>query len=205
MTPRWQVFANTRGIPVFPELLRLIDSMRLRERTAAVGGSFQVFVHPWGPCGRAMEIEHLRPTADEWRLFPPSCRNRPMRSSEATIPSAPRRSCMPRSCGRSHGVPYGLQLNPVSWFLIAGNEDVFFNGYEMDPWCRLGNLAREPLRTIIRRFEEDDVPLVKAVNSFTPQELAQRYGDPSGRKVFQGVDDLLGLYLIRHFSEISGY
>ena len=49
MKPRWQLFANTRGMGELGGLLTLADKMRLPQRVGGLGGKFDIFVHVWGP------------------------------------------------------------------------------------------------------------------------------------------------------------
>ena len=70
LVPRWQLFLTRKLLPDLPGLLNLADRLRLRERVAALGGEFTLFIHPPGPDGEARTIEHLRPTIDETREIP---------------------------------------------------------------------------------------------------------------------------------------
>ncbi|MDO8684635.1 MAG: hypothetical protein Q7N50_14310, partial [Armatimonadota bacterium] len=68
--PHWQLFLTRKMIPELGELLGLVDKLRLRERVAALGGEFTIFLHTPGPEGEARFIEHLRPTIEEAKSIP---------------------------------------------------------------------------------------------------------------------------------------
>ena len=63
--PRWQFFLTRKILPDLPGLLKLVETLKLPERAAALGGEFTLFMHTPGPSGQARHIEHLRPTIDQ--------------------------------------------------------------------------------------------------------------------------------------------
>ena len=99
---------------------------------------------------------------------------------------------------------YGLEPGHIGWFLIAGNLDVYFNAYGLEPWWCLGNLAAEPLGRILRRFEEDDTPALKAITRIPAQRLVREFADFRGRKVYSSADDLARLCLLRFLAKRNG-
>ena len=175
MKPRWQLFANTRGIDELGGLVSLADKMRLPQRVESLGSQFDVFVHVWGPCGVALEIEHLRPTIEDMKRIPRELLWR----AEAELCSD--------ILGRDDWYGYGLEPGHMGWFLVAGNMDVYFNAYGVEPWWCLGNLGTEPLGRILRRFEEDDAPGLKAIAEVPAQRLVREFAELEGRKVYSSA------------------
>jgi len=207
MKPRWQLFANTRGIGDFGRLLERVESMRLRERVAALGCEFDIFMHPWGADAEALAIEDLRPTEADMRRVPAELvessrrhfRHEPLWQTEAELYQQIIEQGVP--------MPYALSPGHLPWFLIVPSLDVYFNACGMEPWWRLGNVRDEPLHAIIDRLERHDTPGLRTVYRVDPQELARRYGRFDGQRVYSCVDDLLRLYVAKHcgrHSEESG-
>ena len=198
MKPRWQVFLTTKLLPELEQLLALVDQHRIRERVQALGAEFQIFMHPPGPDYEARAIEDLRPTADRVTDLP-----------EAIL--APTRKHFGRDVlWHTEATLYAEILNcdggknsddllpEVIWFFVCGNWDVFANVGTLEPWWCLGNLKQDSVETIIRRFENDDVPGLIVLFHESPIRLAESYGDPRGQKVYSSKEDLLSLYQGNH-------
>ena len=198
MKPRWQIFANTRGIPEFESLLRRVDRMRLRDRVESLGGKFDIFVHTPGAWGRALDIEHIRPTIQDVQKIPCEL----LESSRRHFGSETLWDTEPELCGQIlAGQPwFGYAIEPahMPWFIITSGFDVFYNAFGYDPWFCLGNIQREPLAVILGRFENNDTPGLRTIYTIPPQELVRKYGCLDSAKVYGDADDLLALYVAKH-------
>lgn len=84
------------------------------------------------------------------------------------------------------------------WFFVKNNWDVFSNVGTLEPWWKLGNLKVDVVSTIIRRFEQDEIPGLNILLHYPQNKLAWEFGDPHGQKVYSGRSDLLDLYLARY-------
>jgi len=199
MKPRWQIFANSRGIPEFGSLLGRIDAMRLRERVAALGGSFDVFVHPYGPSGEARCVEHLRPTDLEMAAVPAELLASTRRHFQSDCPWHTEAELYGQIMSRPAWHPYGLTPGPMPWFFVTGGLDVYYNACDVAPWFRLGNLKGDSWTTILDRLVNRGTPGLRTIYEMAPQELARRHGDPAGRRVYSGTEDLQVLYIARHY------
>lgn len=202
MKPRWQIFLTTRLLPDLDGLLALVDELRLRDRVRTLGGEFGLFMHAPGPDGAGRQVEDLRPTADRLTELPeailaPSRQHfgrDALWSTEAELHA--------RLLGQTGPSP--ADLPPETWFHIRSNWDVFPNTSSTDPWNCLGNLKRDPVETIVDRFERDGVPGLEVQFHMPPAELAVRYGDPEGQRVYTGSDDLLERYRGDHLRLVWG-
>jgi hypothetical protein len=203
MKPRWQLFANTRGIGEFGSLLRRIDAMRLRRRVDALGGIFDVFVHPHGVCVQALGVEHLRPTDREMVALPSDLLESTRRHFRTDAPWHTEAELYRQILSRPPWHPYGLEPGHIPWFFVMGSLDVYFNACGVAPWFRLGNLRQGCWTTILKRLQEHDTPGLRTIYGTPPQELAHRHGQADGRRVYSGVDDLLMLYLARRNDQVT--
>ncbi len=201
--PRWQIFANTRGLGEFESLLRRIDAMRIRQRVEQLGGRFDVFVHPWGANGRNLAIAHLRPTEQEMQALPYDLIESSRRHFGRDVLWRTEANLYKEIMERPAWHPYALEPGHMPWFLILGSLDVYFNACGLDPWWRLGNIDCDDVGTIISRLLNHDTPGLQLVYSMSPQELARVYGNKDGHGVFSDTDSLLALYLARHFEGLS--
>ncbi len=198
MKPRWQLFANTRGIPEFESLLRRVEQMRLRQRVEALGGEFDVFVHTPASCGRALEIEHLRPTIDDMRKIPGELQESSRRHFGGETPWQSEAELCEEILSREPWFGYAIEPGHMPWFVITSGFDVFFNALGYDPWQCLGNIRTEPLAAILSRFENNDTPGLRTIFTVTPQQLVREHGQFDGRQAYGGVNDLLMLYVAKH-------
>jgi hypothetical protein len=96
------------------------------------------------------------------------------------------------------GVEESVVMPEVLWFFVCGNWDVYANLGTLEEWWCLGNLCRDGIDSIIRRFERDETVGLMTLLHRSPRELAERYGNPRGRKVYSGMEDLLSLYRGEH-------
>jgi hypothetical protein len=198
MKPRWQIFANTRGIGELDSLMRRVDAMQLRRRTEAVGGRFDIFVNIFTTDGRALQIDPLRPTVQD------------MQSISRELLEASERHYGNETKWRSEGelceeilsndpwFGYALEPGHMPWFLISSTFDVFFNAMGTDPWWCLGNVKAESLDVILDRFKNNDTPGLQTIHNVPPQELVKKYGDRNGQRVYDHADSLLKLYVAKH-------
>ncbi len=83
-------------------------------------------------------------------------------------------------------------------FFATSNWDVFSNVGTLEEWWKLGNLRVDSVDTIMRRFEQDEVPGLQTLLHCPPSRLAEEHGDPDGRKIYSTAGDLLSLYRERH-------
>lgn len=204
MKPRWQLFANTRGMGEFEALLRRIDASPLRPRVEQLGGQFDVFTHTWRPCGRNLAIEPLRPTERDMRRISPDLIASSRRHFGREVLWKSEAVLYEEIMSRPPWFPYALEPGHMPWFLITGTLDIYFNACGLDPWWKLGNIDREPVGTIIRRLTNRQPPGLRTVFSLPPQELARTHGHKDGRQVFSSADDLLALYLAKRFTPLPG-
>jgi len=199
MKPRWQIIL-TQKLEI-SGLLKLIERRKLRERVRELGSEFQVFLHTPGPLHEARKIEYLRPALEETVSIP------------AEILEASRKHLgmktlwhteeeLYRSIMASEEKPpedEGLLDEPSCfWFFVTNDWDVFSNVGTLEPWWKLGNMKEEPVASIVRRFERDEIPGLDVLLHYPQSKLAEKYGDPHGRKIYTGRGDLLDLYRARH-------
>ena len=198
MKPRWQIFANTRGIGELGSLMRRVSTMRLRQRVEAMGGEFDVFVHPFAAAGRALDVEDLRPTLEQMRDIPREL----IESSRKHFGRDRLWYTEGELCedvlARAPWLGYALEPGHMPWFLVSGGGDVFFNALGTEPWWCLGNLESESVDTIIERLEQNQTPGLRTVYNVPAQELVRRYGRCDGQRVYCDADDLLRPYVARH-------
>jgi hypothetical protein len=197
MKPRWQILLTTKLLTDLRQLLALVDELNLRERVAALGAEFEIFMHPPGPDHEARRIEHLRPTADQLAELPSAILEPTRRHFGTDVLWETEQVLYERILGGDETVASEDSLPEVLWFLVCHNWEVFANVGTLEPWWRLGNLKVDPVASIIRTFE-DARALGLHVQFHEPRaELAARYGDPQGQRVYSTIGDLLLLYRAR--------
>ena len=197
MKPRWQLFLTTKLLPELNEFLRLVDQHRLRYRVRELGGEFQLFMHTPGPDGQARELEHRRPTAEQLVDLPEAIMA-PSRKHFGRDILWHTEDTLVAEIRSGSELEIGSWLPDVLWFFVCANWDVFANVGTLEPWYRLGNLKQDQVESIISGYEGDSV-LGLGVQFHEPAaRLTERYGDPSGQKVYSSKEDLLSLYRAKH-------
>jgi len=204
MKPRWQLFFTTRLIPDLPDFLDMVDRLRLRDRVAALGGRFDLFLHTPGPFGRAMDIEALRPALCHLEALPAKIVETTMAHfGESKLRWRTEAQLVSEITRDGDVFPYAYSYPERFWMFVKSNWDVFSNLGACDEWWRLGNLHSDSVADILERFEQNICPGLHTIHTVPPTELAARYGDPEGKKIYTSKDDLLSLYVRRYCQEIA--
>jgi MoaA/NifB/PqqE/SkfB family radical SAM enzyme len=183
--PRWQIFLTKGGLPDLPALVELIETLELDRRVEQLGHEFEVFVRTPAPDGEAFNIEHLRPTVDALRLIPQYLVDKTLRFNDA--------STLEECVGRSerewvaalsqHTEPFAA-FPEILAFMVTPELDVYSNIGEPRPWWRLGNLKTDGIDHIMRCYETNDVPGLRANFTVPVSVLAQRYGRRDSQRVY---------------------
>ena len=200
MKPRWQLFLTTKLLPDLDELLGLVDRLRLPRRVRELGDEFQLFTHTPGPDGQARGLEHLRPTAEQLTSLPETILA-PSRKHFGRDILWHTEETLVTEIRDWDGEARTNDLPDVLWFFVCANWDVFSNVGTLEPWCRLGNLKQDSVESIMCMYEDDSAPGLAVQFHEPPARLAQRFGDPSGQKVYSSWGDLLSLYRAKHCEE----
>ena len=198
MKPRWQIFLTRELLPELDALLNLTDRYQLRERVRDLGGAFQIFLYLPGPDHEGRKIENLRPLACEVADLPETIlastrqhlQTKTLWQTEKTWIQEILSSDKPRNDE--------IRIPETLWFFICSNWDVYSNVGTLEPWWRLGNLKKDSVKSIFSRFENNDIPGLQVLYHDCAHDLATRYGDPEGQKIYSSREDLLSLYRAKH-------
>lgn len=200
--PRWQWFLTKKIIPELADLLGLADKLKLRERVASIGGSFQFFLHLPGPQGEGRKIEDQRPTLQDLVVVPNELievskhylgiEQLWLTESELTLQmlqEEPRFPCT-----------YGPQ-RPF-FFIVLSNWDVFTNQATLEPWWKLGNLKEDGLISILDSYRRHTSVGLQIIYGVPLSELARRYANPKSKLVYTSRADLAGLWVDSHCENV---
>ncbi len=148
--PRWQLFLTTRALPELEAFVALSESLSLEERVRALGYEFQVFVHQPAPDGEAMHIEPLRPPVEALARIPGYLAEKTMQHHGKTSLE----ECLGRA--EDDWLPELLccdqpraEYPEIQAFMVTPDLDVYWNGGELAPWWRLGNLEAEDIERVM--------------------------------------------------------
>jgi len=99
-------------------------------------------------------------------------------------------------------VPPKVDFPDKLWFFVTSDWDVFSNVGTLEEWWRLGNLKVDSIKSIMRRFEQDEVPGLQVFFHYPPDELVREYGDPRGTRIYSTAGDLMSLYLGKYCEDL---
>ena len=88
--------------------------------------------------------------------------------------------------------PPSIRSN-VPCVAIDADFDVYPNIAEPAPWWRLGNLRADGIDAVMNTYRNETAPGMKMNRTVPVSELAQKYGSPKSRKLYDKSD------LIRRF------
>jgi hypothetical protein len=193
MIPRWQVFLTKLGLSDLDGIMGLVDSLRLRQRVADLGGEFVIFCHPPGPDGDGWGIEDIRIDSGDLDLIPESL----LESTRAHLGGIPWEA----ESALTEKIRSGMAVEPYvpaqTWLFINATCDVFCNYGELDPYWRLGNFWSDPVDALIRVFETETPPGLHAAFNAERAELADRHGRRDSSRLYS-PGDLVSRWLHLH-------
>lgn len=185
MKPRWQIFLTTKLLP------ELDDLLALQEKITGSYDEFKMFLNLPGPEGEARKLEHLRPTINQVTDLPENLLTASRRYLEKAAIWRTEEELIPEiittPCAQE-------ELPEKLWFLICSNWNVFANVGTLEPWWCLGNLKADSVETILKRYENNEVPGLKTLHHPSPAYLVKEFGNANGLKIYSSRDDLLALY-----------
>jgi len=198
MKPRWQLFLTRKILPELGGLLELAEKLKLRERVAALGGEFEIFMQTPGPDGEARKIEHLRPSVEDLDGIPEAIVEATRKYRKKDTLWRTERQWYQEILSGSDRVTCESFEYPELWFFVTPDMDVFSNLSTLEPWWRLGNLESDPVESIVDAYLSNRALGLETIYTVPARALAGRYGDPDGRLVYDCREDLESLYVARH-------
>lgn len=185
MKPRWQIFLTTKLLP------ELDDLLALQRKVTGSYDEFKIFLNLPGPGGEARKLEHLRPAIGQVSDLPEKL----LRASRRHLGKKVLWQTEAEIISEIEKFPDVKENLPEKlWFFVCSNWDVYPNIGTLEPWWCIGNLKRDSVDTILRRYENNEVPGLKALYHPSPEYLAKEFGNTYGQKIYSGRADLLALY-----------
>ncbi|MCK9222688.1 MAG: radical SAM protein [Limnochordia bacterium] len=195
IAPRWQLFLSNRVIDELDAFVELIQELKLEERVARLGKEFVVFVNLPTPVGEAFVHEHLRPSAQVLDRLPKYLSDKTIKHFQAVDLSSalgkPESAWLPELSQNNE--PYA-QTPSLLAFLVTPELEVFTNLGELTPAWSLGNLERDGIKEIIRRYEFDVVLGLQGFYHVPVSTLATTYGRKDSALLY-GKGDLITRWL----------
>lgn len=185
IAPRWQLFLTKRCLGELEAFTHLIHDLDLRKRCEAIGRKFEVFIGGMSPEGNGYEIDGLRLEEDDLRAIPPELAAL-SRDGLSTL-GEPESKLLETL--RMRETPPEIEPS-FPCIAIDVEYDAYPNIAEPTPWWRLGNLKTDGVDAVLKAYRDAAPPGMSANRTIPVAALAQRYGDPAGKRLYH-PDDLL--------------
>lgn len=189
IAPRWQLFVTKRCLGELDEFLRLIYRLELHKRCEDIGRKFEVFIGGMSPEGNGYELDYLRIESGNLAMIPQElidiCREGTEllgKPEDVLIDTLLRDSSPPNVSANMHSLS------------VNADFDVYPNIAEPTEWWRIGNLKTDGVDAIIRAYRDQTTPGMRMNRDISISELARRYGNKAGRKMYH-KDDLVCKWL----------
>lgn len=190
ISPRWQTFINQENKNEIVELLRLSETMKLKERVEAFGGIFKFFVNVGSCDGENRKLYPIRITEGEVPdILIPYFLNYEDNYSEKEL-------CDKLKDDESSMVPHNDNDLVI---YVANDYDLFFNFTHMKKEWKIGNLKENPIEELVRRILNEDILAIKIARSISVGELVSMYGNPDSKRLFE--EDDYKMYLLNSHLE----
>ncbi len=177
--PRWQGFLNEENREALVALLGLSRELELSQRCEALGGEFRFFVHAGSCEGENRRLYPIRIRKDHIPAeLLPYFLNYDRLHTEAELWES----------WRELSSPYVPSARGQLVLYVANNYDLFFNFTHMRPEWRIGNLKSDPIKELLRRITEEDIPALRAARGISLGELTRRWGAPDSTRAFEPED-----------------
>lgn len=194
IAPRWQLFITKKCLHELDDFLRLIYKLELHKRCEEIGQTFEVFIGGISPEGNGHALVDLFVDEDDVANIPRELIN--ICREGLDLLGQPEHILM-QAMLHDNTAP-NLQAN-MHALAVNADFDVFPNTAEPTPWWCLGNLKRDGADKILRAYRDETTPGMQ-VNRNTPiAELAQQFGNPTGKTLFHR-SDLLSKWLHENFA-----
>jgi hypothetical protein len=194
--PRWQLIQTKEIIPELGSFLKLVDKLRLRDRVAALGEPFDLFMHDPGPSGEARKIEHLRLTRDDMQKIPRELDEYMIHHYGKPVHYHTEKYWMDIITKEEEN-PIGFTCPDKLWFYVTTDWNVFSNidSGTLEPWRRLGNLKTDKLADIFCTFRENGNIAFDTLDRMSAREIASSLGKQGSNKIYMSKSDLIELYV----------
>ena len=191
--PRWQTFINQENKDEIVELLNLSETMKLKERVEAFGGTFKFFVHAGSCDGENRNLYPIRINNGEVPdVLIPYFLNYEENYSEREL-------CEKLKNDHSSII---LHNDKELVIYVANDYDLFFNFTHMKKEWKIGNLKTEPTEELVRSILDEDTPALRIARSISVGELVSKYGHFDSNKLFE-VDDYKMHLLNSHLEKMA--
>lgn len=179
IAPRWQAFINQENAQEIVGILKLSETLNLRERCRAFNRDFIFFVHSGSCDGENRKLYDIRINKEdipkELITYYPDLKNM---YAESEL-------CNMLKNDYSHFVYH----NDNDIVLNISNEfDVYFNFTHMlDNW-KIGNLKLNNPDEMVKNILTENIPALNIAREITIAELVERYGNFRSHKIFDSYD-----------------
>lgn len=195
MIPRWQVYLNQWGVKELDGVLDLVCELNLWERVQELGEPFNIHLTTFDSEGNGFKNHNLRINSADKRFIPKLL-------WQKTLEHFGEDCCLMTESEWIQAILAGEDRTPMPkehnlFFFVTSDWEVYPNLGEVAPWWRLGNLQKDPWLDILSSYK-NNIPIgLRNLDTLTNKELATRYGDVTGDKLFMNVDELVGYYLAK--------
>lgn len=190
IAPRWQAFINEENKEQILGLLESAKALRLEERCAAFGESFQFFVHCGSCDGENRKLYDIRIEKDR---VPEEIKPYYLNYDKSLTEG----ECCALLKDDTSRIVYHNEDEIV--LNISNTFDVYFNFTHMTEEWRIGNLKDTEPKEMVRKIIEEDTPALNAARTVTVKTLVERYGNMRSGKIFSMGD--YKAYLLNRYME----
>lgn len=194
--PRWQIYLNKRGVKELNGVLELVEELNLPSRVENLGESFNIHLMTFGSEGNGFDNHHLRPNLEDQQFIPKLLWDKTQEHfgkewrlyTESELLS----EILARNDNRTPA-----PKNHNLFFFVTSDWSVYPNLGEIAPWWKIGNLKQNSWKEILDNYKNNASLGLNILNNTTNKELALRFGDLSGSKLFMSEEELVSYYVAK--------
>lgn len=194
--PRWQIYFNKRGITELNGIIDLTRKLDIWTRVRELGEEFNIHGFPYNSTGTGFDNHKYRIEKNDKTEIPSLIWEMSQKhfgkgydlhaESELTKELI------------DNGDYTAVPGNKWLWFNITSSWDVYPNFMGIAPWWKLGNLKSDSWKTVLKNYKENKNLGLKVMTEVPIKELAKRYGNKNGNKLYYGKGEFIE-YLVEKY------
>lgn len=191
--PRWQIYYNKKGINELEGLLDLTRELKVWERVRKLGEEFNIHGFTFDSDGAGFDNHKYRIEKGDEKKIPflllEKSKEHFVGEDQLKTESELIKEII------NDGEYIALPQNHWLWFFVTSDWNVYPNLMGIAPWWKLGNLKTDDWHTILSNYKNSNNIGLKVLTEFPVNELAKKYGNINGKKLYSNKNELINYWV----------
>ncbi|MDD5529002.1 MAG: radical SAM protein [bacterium] len=198
--PRWQIYYNKKGINELEDILDLTNKLNIWDRVSELGEKFNIHGLTYDSDGRGFKYHNFRIDENDIEKIPMLLIEKSREHFGNNFRLSTERELLKEI--NENNAQSVMPKEHWLWFFVTSDWNVYPNIMGVAPWWLLGNTKHDSWETILSNYAYDKNIGLKIMNNMTVSELANRYGNKTGNKIYSNKSELITYLVGKHCREL---